>query len=58
MFYYSEGEQLSEEENSGDEEDLSLLVEDGDAENTNRSKTKKKGKKKSSILSRFVFSTF
>lgn len=43
----SDGEAVSEEENSGDEEDLSLLKEDGDGESKSTDKQKGKRQRKS-----------
>lgn len=45
MIHYIEGEAVSEEENSGDEEDLDALHKEADTENTKAGKRKRKTQK-------------
>ena len=52
LFIISDGEKVSEEENSGDEEDLSILH-DGDNTAKVTGKRKKTGKKDNSTESRY-----
>lgn len=45
MIHFIEGEVVSEEENSGDEEDLDALHKEADTENTKAGKRKRKTQK-------------